>query len=237
MTPLTNYIPQPVKTAALYTIDNPISTAIIISAEKSLDLINSATNLIKNYPIPVVAYTISAASFGIVTYLTFTPEIPKALEFTINEGKEGFEATTGFFYLFLASAAFGTMGGIAHEIHKRSRNPNSIFNSDYISNLKEKDQAQTQDWLRRWMQYNWEQWERPKYEGAHPLMHLDAHPHEWELAIRAANEIEKGDEFRKLVESYREQVGTRYLRDASIVKETLKDPDLEAIILGDAQIA
>lgn len=194
MNPLINYISQPIKTAANYAIDNPISTSIIISAEKSLEQLKSVAS--------------SAASFGFEN-----PEIGQIVYQENNAGSLGGTVIVSI---------FGGLGLLAV----------GLSAMQLYSNRKENERNKINR-LRTSMNDNWERWENPEYQPWHPLRNLDSLPYKWEPAIKAADELGKGEEFRHLVEGYRANVGTEHLQNPNDVR--VKNKDLEKIILGDAQ--
>lgn len=195
---LNSYAIEPVKAAARYAIDNPISTTIYNTAEKSLEHLKSAANFV--------------ASFGF--------ENPGLWPIVYKENDAGAGASvmvpviiTGAVVTFVAATA------IAERY------------------LLKASTLETTIRFRDSMEEHWEIWESGEYESWHPLRFLDEYPHVWEPAIKSAIESGKEEEFTELVRRYRAEVGTKYLRDRTAVRSTVKDKNLEAIILGTAQTA
>ena len=82
------------------------------------------------------------------------------------------------------------------------------------------------------LRQGWKEWEDPGFR-LRIFRDIDLRaPQEWEAARRAAVKLGKEKEFHNFVREYREQVGTEYLQDPSVVRKTVEDPDLEAILLG-----
>ncbi len=214
-----DYISGPVKTAARYAIHNPISSAIHNSIDNTID----AARFAREHPrITAGLYVIGYGTIivgGTVMYLLAPEyskaEVLKAVETVVEKVKEHSEVVIVGGTFFVASMAFLWAAG------------ESIRASD------REYARRTTIQLKDSMEEYWVEWEKPEYTPRHPLRRLDRHPDHWEPAIKAADELGRGQEFLNLVQRYRAEVGTTYLEKPKAVR--VNNKDLEKIIRGTSQ--
>ena len=178
-------------------------------------IIKPVARFAEKHPVLTVVSAFLSLKAGIA-YSIYAQD-PKILEYVVNKVKDPEVAGS----LIFGGVALAGMVGFLW-----------AASSSLKAGEREHDRRTTTR-LRDSMEEYWYRWKNSDYKSIHPLRHLDRHPHDWELAIRAANELGKGEEFFDLVKGYREHVGTRYLENTGAV--SVGNKDLESVIRGATQ--
>lgn len=211
---LNNYAIEPVKTAAQYA-KNHFADQMLMAAQYARD--NPISAAIHNTAETSLEHLKSAANFA----ASFGFGNPYELEHMVHRGNDtGAGASWVPVGIVVAGGTFLMAAGII-----ASRYLFKVLARATIIRFRDS------------MEERWERWASREYESRHPLRRLDGHPYNWEPAIKSAIELGKEEEFTELVRRYRAEVGTKYLRDRTAVRLTIRDGNLEAIITGATQTA
>lgn len=209
---LNNYAIEPVKIAAQYAKNHSVDQMLIV-AQYARD--NPISAVIYNTAEKSLEHLKSAASSAV----SFGFGNPNELEQVVYKGNgTGVDGGTVVLSVFAGLSLLSIAAMVMQQY-----------------SMNKEDERRDITRLRNQMRDNWGGWENPEYGPLHPLRSLDRYPHEGELARKVAEELDKGEEFYRLVGEYRAEVGTKHLKNPNAVRRRVKDKKLEAIILGTTQ--